>query len=661
MSSSKQGFDIYMLSLSTLLVGMVISITLYFYLTNMSHKRLQETIHEHINTVVFDFEQTFKKGINKLKRLSEYSEWPEAITEKSWKYEAKEDLEDLPYMHAIRLTDLKRNVRWSVITKPYDSDAFTKWKRQLGLSSQYDHGMYVFSPIPAGENHRVVFVSLPVMQAGKLQGFSIGTFSLEDMLDSILPRHIKKKYHLSLLHNGKAVYSDEVDSKPKSSIDRVSISKRLYESTWVFQMSPTEETLRNVASSMPFFIMLFVLSITLLLTIVIFFWYSLMVTLNKIKHTQRQLYESQKYEAIGQLAGGVAHEFNNILQGIIGCASLLNCYVEENDKAKEKANLIIESAKRGARLTKSLLAYARKSNYDFQPIGVDELCKNLIDIVQPSVGKSVQIIYQPSHEELVIRADADHLLQALMNLCINARDAMDGEGRIDITTEGVEELGHAWVQIKIRDNGSGIPQDLQRKIFEPFFTTKPSGKGTGLGLSMVIGTVQEHQGTIDVESEEGVGTCFRIRLPRLESSERAHIRLATQETDKSRPSYVDYLKDKTCLLIDDEQIILDVLATYVEQLGGSTLTAANGHIGLDVYSKHGKKIDFVFLDWMMPEMSGEETYRAIREISSRVILIISTGCTDVDLIHSIIENDPHVYFLSKPYQLEGLVDLLDQM
>jgi PAS domain S-box-containing protein len=376
------------------------------------------------------------------------------------------------------------------------------------------------------------------------------------------------------------------------------------------------------------------------------------------KRLEEQLIQSQKMESIGLLAGGIAHDFNNILGGILGYASYLKSVVPAEDRIFQHLDTIERSALRAADLTAKLLAFARGGKYVVKPINLNAVVEETLRLLRGSLDKSIVIHERLSHDVPAIEADAGQIQQVVMNLCVNARDAMPGGGRLTVTTSVVSwqapfllsqpDVRHSrYVCLAVEDSGVGIDASILGKIFDPFFTTKEKGKGTGLGLATVYGIVKNHNGYIDVQSDIGKGTRFSVHFPAVEKE------AVTSEEKIERVSG----GNETILVVDDEDTIRFLLRDLLQAKGYRVLEAANGREALQVYEEHREAIDLVILDMMMPEMGGRETYVRLRERDANIRTILSTGYAEDERARELMAMGVKA-FVQKPYRVEELAGVV---
>ena len=328
------------------------------------------------------------------------------------------------------------------------------------------------------------------------------------------------------------------------------------------------------------------------------------------KKLKEQLLHAQKMEAIGQLAGGVAHDFNNILTAIVGYSSLLQMKMSKDDTLRHNVDQILASTERAANLVRSLLAFSRKHIIDLKPVKLNETIKRVEKLLSRVISEDIEFKTILTDEDLTIMADSGQIEQVLMNLATNARDAMPDGGLITIETKLVE-LGEEYIEthgygkpgmyalISVTDTGEGMDENIREKIFEPFFTTKEVGKGTGPGLSMAYGIIKQHNGYINVYSEFGKGTTFKIYLP-----------LTTAEVEERKPTEptITISGTETILLAEDDADVRTFTKSVLEEFGYTVIEAGNGEDAVKRFIENKDKVQLLLLDVIMPKKNGKEVY-----------------------------------------------------
>jgi two-component system, cell cycle sensor histidine kinase and response regulator CckA len=378
------------------------------------------------------------------------------------------------------------------------------------------------------------------------------------------------------------------------------------------------------------------------------------------KKLEAQLRQAQKMEAVGRLAGGIAHDFNNLLMVIQGYAELLIDRSKPGDVFRRNAEQIQEASQRAASLTRQLLAFSRKQMLAPSVLNIQSVVADMEKILRRLIGEDIELVSVNAPDLWRIKADRSQIEQVILNLAVNARDAMPRGGKLTIETANVEfdksqarlpvvlTPGH-YVMLAVTDNGCGMDTETQAHIFEPFFTTKEKGKGTGLGLATVYGIVKQSGGYIWVYSEIDQGTTFKVYLPRVEES------LTPQEV-RSESQNIPR-GTETILLVEDEKGVRDLAREYLEISGYKVLVAENGVAAVKVASDYDGAIDLVMTDVVMPGLSGSELTKKIREIRPAIHVMYMSGYTDQAIIHHGILG-PDIVLLQKPFTLSALAHKL---
>ena len=345
----------------------------------------------------------------------------------------------------------------------------------------------------------------------------------------------------------------------------------------------------------------------------------------QLRESELEMQQHQKLEAVGQLASGVAHDFNNQLAGIIGFSELLKLDIK-NKEQLEYVNGILLASERASDLTQKLLTFARKGEHNVAPFAPDEIILETISMLSRTVNKNIEITSDLNCEGQLIEGDVSQIANALLNLGVNARDAMPDGGKLTFRSS----ISKDELTISIKDSGTGIPEEIRTKIFEPFFTTKGKNKGTGMGLAAVYGTMKQHGGDIELNSSKN-GTEFFLHFPVKDSSE-----LATKksETEKSLSEQSVITVQKTnhnndgkivIAIADDEDIVRHMAEILLEKSGYKVIAFDDGSTLLEYYKSHADEIDFILLDNLMPTLGGAETFNAIKKFDPEVKGAIMSG------------------------------------
>ena len=379
---------------------------------------------------------------------------------------------------------------------------------------------------------------------------------------------------------------------------------------------------------------------------------------------EERLHQSQKMDAVGQLAGGIAHDFNNMLAGIIGSAEMLALRSPRNESQAKYIKNILTTSERATTLVSSLMSFSRQTKTQNKQVLLNDIVLQTHEILSHTVDRTIQISYDLDPQLPPIMGDANSLQSTLLNLGINARDAMPTGGSLVYSTSSVEidddfclestfdiQPG-PFIKISIEDSGVGIPEDIKDRIFEPFFTTKELGKGTGLGLAAVYGTISQHDGAIAVYSELDQGTVFNLYLP-----------IANGSTDDSSSTQIpntDFYRNPLVpgngmvLIIDDEAVVSSTLSDRIAELGYDVVCANDGVEGLKLFAQHRHQLAMVLLDLIMPNMSGKDCYQAMQEIDPNIPIILMSGFSQDIRAEELIAGQSGRVFIQKPITTKQL-------
>lgn len=365
---------------------------------------------------------------------------------------------------------------------------------------------------------------------------------------------------------------------------------------------------------------------------------------------QEQLRHAEKLQAIGQLAGGVAHDFNNQLFGIIAFGELLQSKVTDPKRARWVDN-ILRAARRSSDLTQQLLAFARKSPMHVKAVDMHQVIHDVVAMLEHTIDRRIALCQHLEASPCVVKGDPNQLQNAILNLGLNARDAMPDGGQLQFSSDTVaadglgktDNASESWIRIQVKDTGCGMTPEIQQHMFEPFFTTKEAQQGTGMGLAAVYGTIKQHGGEIQVNSLPGKGTTFTLLLPlSRESVSQVPSRQPVVASDHAR-----------ILVVDDEEVVRWGLVETLESLGYQTLEAGDGEEGVQRYREHRDTVDLVLMDMIMPKRDGRQALQAIREINPQARVMLISGYSVAEDPHE-VSNMGFTGFIQKPVSRNAL-------
>ncbi|GAB2883833.1 PAS domain S-box protein [Microbulbifer echini] len=383
--------------------------------------------------------------------------------------------------------------------------------------------------------------------------------------------------------------------------------------------------------------------------------------ITKQRLLEEELRQAQKMQAIGELAGGIAHDFNNMIHGISGYAEVIQ-QIAEDPRIREYTNHILTTARHAAELTKQLLTFARKGNYQLKDCNTHEITRDVCAMLERTIDRRIRIEQRLEAGRPHVVGDPAQLKSALLNIGINAKDAMPDGGRLSFTSSNITlekvttiadfemQPGH-YLLIRIDDNGTGMSPEVRRRIFEPFFTTKESGRGAGLGLAAVHGTIHLHKGAIQCRSREGEGSTFQLYLPIAE---------AKPNTQQKQAESLPAERKLRIMVVDDEAIVRSYSKTLFEMNGHRVVTFASAEQAITYYRQYCDQVDLVILDMIMPGMDGQELFAFLRRINPMVKAILSTGYSVDSKVQKVIA-DGVLDCIQKPFTYDRLSKKIEEL
>jgi two-component system cell cycle sensor histidine kinase/response regulator CckA len=382
------------------------------------------------------------------------------------------------------------------------------------------------------------------------------------------------------------------------------------------------------------------------------------------RELELRLHQAEKMEAIGRLAGGVAHDFNNQLACIMGWVEILENETQNESVVRECAERILQASRRAGDLTSQLLAYSRKGKYVTRPVDLHELVNEVTAMLRRSIDKRITLQIDLNAPEFHTLGDSTQLGNAILNLTLNARDAMPNGGTLAIKTEQrqidkdtAEAAPHeivpgTYIDLSVSDTGTGMDDDTQRRMFEPFFTTKDEGRGIGMGLAAVYGTVKSHHGTISTQSSPGLGTSIHILLPVTQVEVQGSVVLRKTEQGP--------LAAYNVMVVDDEEPVREVTSRLLSHLGCKVVNFSDGFDAIEYYRTQGADVDTVVLDMVMPLLDGKSVYYALRQINPQVHVILASGYSLDGVVQSLLDEGV-AGFIQKPFTLLTLSEALSKI
>ena len=392
---------------------------------------------------------------------------------------------------------------------------------------------------------------------------------------------------------------------------------------------------------------------------------ALLKNIDEQKRLEEQLRQAQKMESIGTLAGGIAHDFNNTLNIIRAYATLISMQSAANPQIVENTKIINEEVERGAAVVRQLLTIARKTETRLARTDTNQVVLMVSELIKQTFPKTIDVKLNLDRTLRPVLADANQINQALLNICVNARDAMPDGGEITLATEMIDgdtlQKSHSeasprpHVCITVADSGTGMVESVRSRVFEPFFTTKGFGEGTGLGLAMVYGIMKNHHGVVDLDSEPGRGTTFRLYLPVFQGD----VRTLSDERTERKPAGGSPARQSTIFIVEDEVPMVQLLKDGLLREGYRVLVSMDGAEAIDLYQRRGHEIDLVLMDLGLPKVNGSEVIRVMKKQNPEVNVIVTTGYIEPELKSELLEVGVRDY-IQKPYFMTHVLQRINE-
>jgi signal transduction histidine kinase/CheY-like chemotaxis protein len=514
---------------------------------------------------------------------------------------------------------------------------------------------------------RGFLVCVPIVSNQKFQGAIVGVFNYQELLDAIL-KDVAQDDWLVVYENSERIYSRGGDSAPSEQGLAMETNVVIGQLTWRARVWPTSETVTRAHSPLPRVVLVGGILMSGLLAFAVYLAETSQFRAREVTAVDEQLKKeiaerervedelrhAFKMEAVGRLAGGVAHSFNNLLLVIQGHARFLQNSLGLGDGLQKYPKEILKTAEHAASLTRQLLAFSRKQILQPKVLDLNTLISQTTELLPSLLGPDIELVLYLDPALGRVRADPGQVEQVIMNLVVNARDAMPEGGRLTIETTNMrpywlssahpELEGQPGVMLAVSDNGCGMDEETRSRIFEPFFSTKEKGKGTGLGLSMVYGTVEQSGGSIKVLSEPGRGTTIQIWLPRVEESEEVAGLPQPKELLEAKP----ILGTETVLLAEDDQGVRNVAREFLKMKGYRVLEAGNATEAIRIAQESTETIHLLLTDIVMPGLKGEELVARVTSIRPDVKVLYMSAYTE-DAIVNLGILAPGTNFIEKPF------------
>jgi signal transduction histidine kinase/CheY-like chemotaxis protein len=574
---------------------------------------------------------------------------------------------------AIEWVDPTFNVRWAVPRRDKPDlgvNPIVDPRRRAALDAAKESGRIVVTrPATVQEGGPGILVCEPIFEENTLRGFLLGVIGYEELFSSVL-QEVGQKYWVAVYDGEEEIYNPGGSAASQAQRETQEANIEFRQLTWRTRVWPKPETLADARSSLPKFALLGGILMAGLLAFAVYMAEKAQLYAQEVaagnkdlrkeiverEKAEEALRQAHKMEAVGRLAGGVAHDFNNLLMVIRGHAALAHDSFTVDNSTRQRLNEILRSADRASSLTRQLLAFSRKQVLQPKVLNLNSLVAQAAELFSPTLGENITLSLDLDSNLGNIKADAAQIEQVIMNLVLNARDAMPNGGQLTIQTADTF-LDESWiprypnirsgphVMLAVHDTGCGMDEETQAHIFEPFFTTKEIGKGTGLGLATVYGTIDQSGGCLTVSSKIGEGTTIQIYLPRVkETIEVADKPAALPKSPKG---------NETILVVDDDDAVRRMTITFLKLNGYSVLEARSAADAIQLMESDNRSIDLVLTDLSMPGMSGRELAEQLVKMRSGLMVLYMSAYTEDAAINSGIHT-PGNAFIEKPFSPDEL-------
>jgi signal transduction histidine kinase/ActR/RegA family two-component response regulator len=609
-----------------------------------------------------------------LSRLaSRWKVWGQPV-ETDWEQDAALLMSGYPGYQAIEWVDPAFRARWIAPLignqADLDLDFGSEARRRSALNAAQDmHDVFITRPIELTQGGRGFLVCVPIFSGESFSGFIVGVFRYQDLLDRVL-EDVPGDYRVAVFDGDDEVYARPSSSPPRANRWSQSANANLSTHVWQVRVWPAPETLARASSPLPGITLVGGLFVAWLLAAlvhvaqtaefqareVIAAHETLKTEIRERQQAEEQLRQAQKMEAVGRLAGGVAHDFNNLLLIIKGHALLSLKSIAAPSPLRKNLKDILSAAERASSLTRKLLAFGRKQVLQPKVLDLNSLVTQVAELLPPLLGEDIRLVTSLKPRLGRVKADPGQIEQVIVNLAVNARDAMPMGGELTIQTANVEWDESAsqhrpkiqpgsHVMLAVKDTGHGMDAETLSRAFEPFFTTKEKNKGTGLGLSTVYGIVEQSGGTITVSSVPGQGTAVTIYFARTQEP--------LEQIDARKPAAGVIGGSETILVVEDDDAVRKMTRTFLTTKGYTVIEARNAAEALEIAERNCESIDLILTDLVMPGMKGRElAERMAKEHRGLPVLYMSAYTEDSVVNRGIL--DPGTAFIEKPFGPDDL-------
>jgi signal transduction histidine kinase/ActR/RegA family two-component response regulator len=655
------------------LIAFVAALTFWQLLISHRRTEIQEVTNEQTIFVKSKVESELKARVLPLEHLAGISRVREARPG-MMESEAELVMSGYPAYQAIEWADPTFHVRWVTPRNGSEADLGADLGANENLrdalrAAEESGTAKVTHPVTLRQGGRGFLVCVPVYADSKLSGFLLGVFQYSDVLSSILQGTLQN-YSIAVYDGDEEIYKAGAALSPREGAWAQSTGADFQQLTWRVRVWPKPETLSDALSPLPNFVFVGGILMAVLLAFSVYLgetaWLHAREFAAANKELEKQivsreqaeeaLRQAQKMEAVGRLAGGVAHDFNNLLMVIRGHAALSLRRLGPDGPLHRALTEILKSTDRASSLTKRLLAFSRKQVLQLRVLDLNTLVAQVQELLPPVLGDDINLVLDLDADLGHVKADAAQMEQVLMNLVINARDAMPRGGELMIQTANTY-LDDSWIRrhgalrtgphvmLAVRDTGHGMNEDTLSHVFEPFFTTKDISKGTGLGLASVYGTVRQSGGCVTVSSKVGRGTTVEIYLPSVEET------VETVEAPKPVPQTV--LANGTILVVEDDDAVRRMTREFLKVKGYTVIEASRAAEAIQLMQRYKETIDLVLTDVLMPGMKGRELVERLAELRTDMKVLYMSAYTE-DAAVNIGVLDPGTQFIEKPFSPDEL-------